>query len=287
MTEPAPRPRPVTRWGALVLLATAAVLLAGCDLATGTVRTATQLQQAGIRNPNLTYGRDGVATVEYDPDPNPLQARQEQDEAARIIWRNLPFRIERITVIPNGGILPSRDYPRAVLEQELGPRPANLDRSVEDIARRATLIAVVVSLVALVLIIVVIVLVVRAVRKRPAPQPAGPWPGAGPQQPWGQPGQPPGWQPPPAAQQPWGAPPGGYGQPGYQQPGYGQPPAPSWPQQPPPPPPQQAPPPQAPPPPAPPQESPPAPPSRGPGDTQRLEPGPPPPEGERPPVPPS
>ena len=286
MTEPAPRPRPVTRWRALVLLATAAVLLAGCDLATGTVRTATQLQQAGIRNPNLNYDRDGVATVEYDPDPNLLQARQEQDEAARIIWRNLPFRIERITVIPNGGVIPSRDYPRALLEQELGPRPANLDRSVDDIARRATLIAVLVSLVVLVLIIVVIVLVVRAVRKRPTPQPAGPWPGAGPQ-PWGQPGQPPGWQPPPPAQQPWGAPPGGYGQPGYQQPGYGQPPAPGWPQQPPPPAPQQAPSPQAPPPPPPQQEPPPAPPSRGPGDTQRLEPGPPPPEGERPPVPPS
>jgi hypothetical protein len=283
MTEPAPRPRPATRWRALVLLATAAVLLAGCDLATGTVRTATELQEAGIRNPNLQYD-DGVAFVEYEADPNPLEVRQEQDEAARIIWLNLPFRIERITVSPNGGVSPSRDYPRALLEQQLGPRPANLDRSVEDIARRATLVAVVVALVLLVLIILVIVLVVRAVRRRPTPQPTGAWPqGAGPQQ-WGQPGwgqpappgQQPPWNPPPPGQQPaWNPPPPPGQQPWGAQPGYGPPPPVP---QPPPPPEQQ--PPQ-------PQQQPP-PPLRGPGDTQRLEPGPPPPpEGDRGPTPPA
>jgi hypothetical protein len=280
MTEPAPRPRPVTRWRALVLLATAAALLAGCDLATGTVRTATELQEAGIRNPDLQYD-GGTATLNYDADPNPLKVRQEQDEAARIIWENLPFQVERIIVTPSGSVFPSRDYSRAELEQALGPRPADLDRSVEDIARRATLIAVVVALAVLVLVILIILLVVRAVRRRPAPQPAGAWPqGAGPQQ-WGQPGaqqgwgqpgqpgQPPAWsQPaPPPQQQPWGA----------------QPPAPEWP------------------PPAQPgqQPAPPAgaprpeaePPARGPGDTQRLEPGGPPedagPPGERGPVPPA
>jgi hypothetical protein len=271
MTEPAPRRRPPARWRALVLLATAAALLAGCDLATGTVRTATELQEAGIRNPNLNYDGD-VATLDYDADPNPLEVRQEQDEAARIIWLNLPFRIERIVVTPNGSVFPSRNYSRAELEQALGPRPAELDRSVEDIARRATLIALAVALLVLVLVIVIILLVVRAVRRRPAPQPAGAWPqGAGPQ-PWGQPGaqqgwgqpgqpaQPPAWNqpvpPPQPPQQPWGA----------------QPPAPAWP------PPQQ-------------QPAPSPPPARGPGDTQRLEPGTPPegtpPEDGRGPVPPA
>jgi hypothetical protein len=268
MTEPAPRPRPVTRWRALVLLATAAALLAGCDLATGTVRTATELQQAGIRNPNLQYD-GGVATLDYDADPNPLEVRQEQDEAARIIWEHLPFEVERIVVTPNGSAFPSRDYSRAELEQALGPRPAGLDRSVEDIARRAALIAAVVALVLLVLVIVVILLVVRAVRRRPAPQPAGSWPQGAAPQPWGrpgaqqgwgqpgQPGQPPAWgqpsppPPPPPPPQPWGA----------------QPPAPSWP---------------------PPPAQPAAPPARGPGDTERLEPGaPPPPEEGRRPVPPA
>ncbi|HWD44136.1 MAG TPA: hypothetical protein VHM23_10590 [Actinomycetota bacterium] len=217
MTEPAPHRSAPTRRRALVLLAAAAFLLAGCELATGTVRTASELQRAGISNPNLNYN-GGTARLSYDPDPDPLEARTEQDRAAQIIWENLPFRIERIVVSPDGGLVPSRDYSRQELEQELGPRPADLDRSVEDIARRATLIAAVVALVALALIILVIVLVVRAVRRRPAPQPAGPWaqppggtqpwsqppPPPG-QQPWGQPGQQPWPQPPPPAQPPWGA----------------------------------------------------------------------------------
>ena len=53
MTEPAPRHRPATRWRAMVLLVTAAALLAGCELATGTVQTDSELREAGIRNPNL------------------------------------------------------------------------------------------------------------------------------------------------------------------------------------------------------------------------------------------
>jgi hypothetical protein len=265
MTEPARR-RTAPRWRTLALLATAAVLLAGCELATGTVRTATELQDAGITNPNLQYD-DGVARLEYDADRNPLEARAEQDRAATIIWEHLPFRIERITVTDNAGAFPSRDYPRALLEQRLGPRPADLDRSVEDIARRATLIAIAVALFLLLLIILVIVLVVRAVRRRPAPQPAGAWPQGG-QQPWGQPG----WgQPAQPAPPPW-APPAPPPPPG------------SWPPAQPPPPAE------APPPATPPAEAPPAapPPPRGPGDTQRLEPEePPPPREDRGPAPPA
>jgi hypothetical protein len=257
MTDAAPRRRPVTRWRVLAVLAVA-ILLAGCELATGVARTTIRLQEAGIRNPNLHYNRGGVATLEYDADPNPLEARAEQDRAAAIIWRNLPFRIERITVTSDGGAFPSRrDYPRALLEQELGPRPADLDRSVSDIARRATLIAVAVAVVLLALIVVVILLVVRAVRSRPTPQPAGAWPQGGAPQPWAQP-------PPPG----WGQPPPGWGQP----PPPGPPPGPAddWPAG------------------APRPEAPP----RGPGDTQRLEPGPPPPPRQPPqeeqgPTPPS
>jgi hypothetical protein len=233
MTRPVLRHPTVTRWRALALLA-AAILLAGCELATGTVRTATRLQDAGISNPNLHYN-DGVATLEYDADPNPLDARAEQDRAAAIIWRNLPFRIDRITVIGDGGAFPSRrDYPRALLEQQLGPRPAGLDRSVTDIARRATLIAVAVALVLMVLIVVVILLVMRAVRARPTPQPADAWAQGGAPQPWGQPppGQPWGQQPPPPPGQPWGqqpqqtAPPPGPGDAERLEPGPAPPPPP-------------------------------------------------------------
>jgi hypothetical protein len=271
MTEPAPRHRaPIRRRALAMLVAAAAFLLAGCELATGTIRTATELEQAGVSNPNLNYD-GGTATLDYDPDPAPLAARAEQDRAAQIIWENLPFRIERIVVRPDGGLVPSREYSRAELEQALGPRPADLDRSVEDIARRATLIAAVVALVVLALIVLVIVLVVRAVRRRPAPQPAGPWPqGPGGPHPWGQP-VPPGQQPwPQQGQQPWPQPP-----PPAQQPWGAQPPPPSGPSWQPPPPAQ--PPPQPPAPGAPP-------PTRGPEDTQRLEPGPPP--EERGPTPP-
>jgi hypothetical protein len=309
MKEPAPRHRAVIRWRTLVLVAMAAAVLTGCDLATGTVRTATELQQAGIDNPNLDYD-GGTATLDYDADPNPLEARAEQDRAAEIIWEHLPFRIERIVITSDGGAFPARrEYPRELLEQRLGPRPADLDRSVDDIARRATLIAGIVGLVVLALIVLVIVLVVRAVRRRPAPAaPPGGWaqgPAGG--QPWGPPGQP-GWgQQPPPGQPGWGqpVPPPGQ-QPWGSQPGYGQPPSPAWPE---PPAPQQPPPAPAPQPPgragagddwpsgaprpegAPPPEGAPrpegqaTPPPRGPGDTQRLEPEPPP--DERGPVPPA
>jgi len=280
MTEPASRHRPATRWRALVLLVAAAALLAGCELATGTVKTASELQKAGIRNPNLNYD-GGTATLEYDADPNPLEARAEQERAAAVIWRNLPFRIEQITVTPDGGASPPESYTRAQLEQRFGPRPADLDRSVGDIARQATLIAGAVALVLLLLIILVIVLVVRAVRRRPAPQPAGAWAQGGAPQPWGRQG----WgQPPPPAQPPWNQP----AQPGYSQPappgqpGYGQPP-PGWAQ---PPPGYGQPPPAAPAAPPRPEAEPPV---QGPGDTQRLDPDPPspPPQGERGPTPPS
>jgi hypothetical protein len=223
MTNPGPRGRL-----RLVAVAVAAVLLlAGCELATGTVRTATELQDAGIRNPDLQYD-NGDARLEYDPAGGPLERLREQDRAAQIIWRNLPFRLDSITVAPRGqaGPFDERDYPRAVLEARFGPRPAGLDRSPGDIARRVLLWASVAGMLVLLAVVLIIVLVVRAVRRRPAPQPAGGWQQPPPQQPWGQPG---------AGQQAWGQP--GYGQQTqpqqpWGQPGYGQQTQPQWPQQP-------------------------------------------------------
>lgn len=218
------------RRGRLRLLAAAAAavfLLAGCDLATGTVRTATELQDAGISNPDLQYN-NGEARLEYDPSTGALERLREQDRAAEVIWRNLPFRLDGITVAARdqSDLVGERNYSRAVLEARFGPRPAGLDRSPGDIARRVLLWASVAGLVVLLAVVLIIVLVVRAVRRRPAPQPAGAWQQPPPQQPWGQPGY---------GQQTWGQP--GAGQQGWGQPGAGQQPwdqqtQPQWPQQP-------------------------------------------------------
>jgi hypothetical protein len=214
MTNPGPRGRL-----RLVAVAVAAVLLlAGCDLATGTVRTATELQDAGIRNPDLQYD-NGEATLRYDPAGGPLERLREQDRAAEVIWRNLPFRLDSITVAARdrSDLIGGRSYSRAVLEARFGPRPAGLDRSPGDIVRRVLLWAGVAGVLVLLAIVLIIVLVVRAVRRRPAPQPAGAWQQPPPQQAWGQPGY---------GQQAWGQP--GYGQqtqPQWPRPGPGQPPA--------------------------------------------------------------
>lgn len=221
----------------LVAVAVAAVfLLAGCDLATGTVRTATELQDAGIRNPDLQYN-NGHARLEYDPTTGPLERLREQDRAAEVIWRNLPFRLDSITVAARdrSDFVGERSYSRAVLEARFGPRPAGLDRSAGDIGRRVLLWAGVAGVVLLLAVVLIIVLVVRAVRRRPPPQPTGAWQQPPPQQPWGQPGygqQP--WGQPGAGQQPWGQPGSGQQtQPQWpQQPGQGQQPPPAWPQQP-------------------------------------------------------
>jgi len=213
MRNPGPRAAMGGHRRLLAMVVAAVLLLAGCDLATGTVRTATELRDAGIRNPDLQYD-NGDARVEYDPASGPLERLREQDRAAEVIWRNLPFRLDRITVAARdqGGLLDERDYPRAALEARFGPRPAGLDQSPGDIARRALLWASVGGLLLLLAVVLIIVLVVRAVRRRPPPQPAGAWQQPPPQQPWGQPGY---------GQQPW-----------PQQPGYGQQAPPQWPQPP-------------------------------------------------------
>jgi hypothetical protein len=242
MRNPGPRAGARGHLRLLAVVVAAVALLAGCDLATGTVRTATELRDAGIRNPDLQYD-NGVARVEFDPAGGPAEGLREQQRAAEVIWRNLPFRVDRITVTARGqdSLFAQRTFSRAELEARFGPRPAGLDHSPGDIARRVLLWASIAGLLLLLIVVLIVVLVVRAVRRRPPPQPAGAWqqqpspqpwgrPGYGqqatPPQPWGQPGygqptqpqwpQPPGGQQPPA--QPWG------------QPGYGQQAEPQWPQ---------------------------------------------------------
>lgn len=235
MTNPGPRAGVRGHLRLLAVVVTAVVLLAGCDLATGTVRTATELRDAGIRNPDLQYD-NGVARVEFDPAGGPVDALREGNRAAEVIWRNLPFRVDRITVTARGqdSLFAQRTYARADLEARFGPRPAGLDQSPGDIARRVLLWASIAGLLLLLVVVLIIVLVVRAVRRRPPPQPAGAWQQQPPPQPWGQPGY--GQQPPQWPQQPGGQPDSGqqtqpqWPQQAWGQPGYGQQTVPQWPQ---------------------------------------------------------
>jgi hypothetical protein len=240
MTNPGPRAGVRGHLRLLAVVVTAVVLLAGCDLATGTVRTATELRDAGIRNPDLQYD-NGVARVEFDPAGGPAEALRDGNRAAEVIWRNLPFRVDRITVTARGqdSLFAQRTYSRSDLEARFGPRPAGLDQSPGDIARRVLLWASIAGLLLLLVVVLIIVLVVRAVRRRPPPQPAGAWQQPPPAQPWGQPGygQPPaGYGQPAAPQQAWGQPGSGqqtqpqWPQQAWGQPGYGQQTEPQWPQ---------------------------------------------------------
>ncbi|HYY78289.1 MAG TPA: hypothetical protein VFD04_03780, partial [Actinomycetes bacterium] len=221
MTNPAPR----WRWLAALILA--ALVLGGCDLASGTIRTVSRLRDAGIDNPDLNVHNRNADLV-YDSSAGPLERLAEEDRAAQVIWENLPLEVQQVTVQPRGnGLFDNpRVYPRAVLETRFGPRPAGLDKSPAEIVRRVVVGVSVGVLVLLALVVLIIVLVVRASRNRPAAQPAGGWQGGYGQQPgYGPPGGQPGWPPPPGqgqgqgyGQPPW------YGQQGYgQPPGYGQP----------------------------------------------------------------
>jgi hypothetical protein len=225
MTNPGPRPGVRGHLRPLAVVVVAVALLAGCDLATGTVRTATELRDAGIRNPDLQYD-NGVARVEFDPAGGPVEALREGNRAAEVIWRNLPFRVDRITVTARGqdSLFAQRTYARADLEARFGPRPAGLDQSPGDIARRVLLWASIAGLLLLLVVVLIIVLVVRAVRRRPPPQPAGAWRQQPPPQPWGQPGY--GQQTQP--QWPQQPDPGQQTQPQWPQPGQQQPGAGGW-----------------------------------------------------------
>jgi hypothetical protein len=202
MTQAAPR-RSGRWWPWLV--AVAALLLAGCDTASGYVGTLLELDQAGIHNPSIDSSGDQV-TLAYDSTASADELTGEEDRAAEVIWRHLPLRFSTLEVDPR------RDEPRSYSREELqgrfGPRPARLDKGQGDIEAdlrntwRNVLRAVAIGLVLLLgLVALVIVLVVRAVRRRPPAAPPTGWgaPSGGPQPPWPQqPGYPPG--------QPWGAP---------------------------------------------------------------------------------
>ncbi len=230
----AARATPVRRPRWLVTLALAAVVLAGCSLATGVAHTVSRLNDAGLRDSSLNVtGGDVVVRFTADAAAAPEEVDAQVREAARIVWENLPLRVNSVEVFPRGVDASARGYSRGDLELAFGPRPAGLDRGARDIARSVAIGVGIGSLVLLAVVVAIIVLVVRSTRRQRA-QPAGGyqggWPPPGYPPPpggWQQPGYPPppgGWQPgyPGGAPQPGASPP----PPDSEQPGQGTPPPP-------------------------------------------------------------
>jgi hypothetical protein len=224
MTQAAPTRRSSFAWW-LCLAAVTAVLLSGCETATGYIGTLLELDQAGIHNASISNSGDQVILA-YDSTVPPDELTEEENRAAEVIWKHLPLRFSTLEVDPRRNLGVPRTYSREELEGRFGPRPSRLDKGQGDIERdlRNTWSNVIRAFVIgattlLLLVVLVIVLVVRAARRRgPAPPPSGwpapataggppPWPQqpgyppAQPGQPWG--AQAPAGQPAPPPQAPW------------------------------------------------------------------------------------
>lgn len=208
---PAPLPRPdrgsarrslVLAVGLVALLA----VLAGC--ATFDVLTDLQgdLEEAGFGDvtTNIATTDASVLVVSADA-PVDTTTEEGQDQAAQVVWEQLPRRFEVLRATIDGE---RREWTYAELEDELGPRPDDLDTS-EDLGDdlNRTAISLVLGLTAAGVVGIGVVgllvfFVVRANRRnaatrpRPHPQPWMPPPGGPGGQPSGAPVPPAGgWAP--------------------------------------------------------------------------------------------
>jgi len=150
----------------LALVAVAAcLLLSGCTVLKGTISTVKELSDAGFGSPQIDVSGGDLVEVRVRRDGEDLEASA--GRAAEIVWRNLPLRIETLTVTCENGFGGEAAFSadRSQLIEQLGPRDAALDRGVQRDDVRTLLIvialAVVVGLLILTAIVVGIVLVVR------------------------------------------------------------------------------------------------------------------------------
>jgi len=171
---------------ALVMIAT------GCTVVKGTISTLQALDRAGFGSPGMDSLGGDTYVVTVSKDTEDLNAAA--TDAAGVVWRNLPFRIERLEVKCGNGFGGTGTFTadRSELENRFGSRDPDLDRGLQrsDLRTVAGVIAAVVigGLILLAGIVILIVVLIRRSRRR------GPPPGT-----WG---GPPGWetrgpQPPP------------------------------------------------------------------------------------------
>lgn len=231
-------------WAAAFLLVFCGLVLGGCGAIEGMLDTEEALVAAGFRDPEVSFESiNGLDTVYVSWDAGAETAeglRDESLEAAGVVWRVAPLRMDVVETDPRvsfpiDSVEVGTVYPRAQLEAEYGPRPAELDKPLTELMNlREIGIGIVVAVLLFIgLIVLVVVLVVRSSRKKRAAQPAygygaqqGQWPGQWQQGGWqAYPGAPPPVPPPahypsqyppapppppaaPAADDPWRAPPG-------------------------------------------------------------------------------
>src|SRR4051812_5718246 len=112
------------RWSLVAAALVVAVAVASCGTLRSAARTRRALRDEGVRAAGVSArGKNGVTTLVVRPHSSTSPVTH--DRAAEIVWRTFDYRVDRIQVITTNG---SRDYPRFVLEHELGPRPAGFDR---------------------------------------------------------------------------------------------------------------------------------------------------------------
>jgi len=172
-----------------------ALVLGGCSLARGFVSTVRALDKAGFGTPGIEVSSGDSVRVTVSKDAEDLDAAAA--EAAGVVWRELPLRIEELRVTCNNGFGGSGVFTadRAELERRFGPRDPDLDKGFQESDARTAVVVVLAlfggGLLVLAGIVVLIVVLVRHNRgRRPPPGPPGPPPG------WVTQPPPPGYRPP-------------------------------------------------------------------------------------------
>ncbi len=166
--------------------------MAGCSLAEGFVSTVRALDRAGFGTPDIEVDSGDSFRVTVAKDAEDLDAAAA--EAAGVVWRELPLRIEGLEVVCNNGFGGRGTYAadRAELERRFGPRDPALDEGFQESDLRTVAFVVLAlflgGLLVLAGIVVLIVVLVRRNRRRGPPHPGPPG--------WGTQPPPPGYGPP-------------------------------------------------------------------------------------------
>jgi len=112
---------------ALALALVVALVLGGCSLFSGLVRTTGALQDAGFAHATVNDASDGRSAVTVGVDKRPAGGTLavQSAEVAGVVWQNLPGYFDTLTVDVHG--LGVTTFSHVELVRRLGPRPADLD----------------------------------------------------------------------------------------------------------------------------------------------------------------